>query len=227
MYAEYNTLRRTPGLVTWLLWVVLTSTGGSLGTIITILNPNSTSFLNQLFIWFFLVSPLFFVALGQWLLLRCFIAQSGWWLLTGGLGFLFVVPYLLFYGFSFESLGYRSLTFGTQEFWSVTLSLTIMSLIFGSIVGLVQGGLLIWRFGKRPRRLAWWVVGSAIAWGVGYPVSEQFLPSLFWHGSTPTPPNVSWLLALQWLAVGTPWGIIGAITGAVLIWLGRATVPDR
>ncbi len=165
MYVEYNTLRRTPGLVTWLL--------------------------------------------------------------TGGLGFLFVVPYLLFYGFSFESLGYRSLTFGTQEFWSVTLSLTIMSLIFGSIVALVQGGLLIWHFGKRPRRLAWWVVGSAIAWGVGYPVSEQFLPSLFWHGSTPTPPNVSWLLALQWLVVGTPWGIIGAITGAVLIWLGRATIPSR
>ncbi len=213
MYAEYNTLRRTPGLVTWLLWVVLTCMGGSLGTLITILNPNSTSFLNQLFIWFFLVSPLFFVALGQWLLLRRFVAQSGWWLLSSVLGFIFVLPYLLFYGFSFESLGYRSLTFGTQEFWSVTLSLTIMS--------------LIWRFGKRPRRVAWWVIGSAIAWGVGYSVSQQFLPSLFWHGATPTPPNVPWLVALQWVVVGTPWAIIGAITGVVLIWLGRATVPGR
>ncbi len=221
MYAEYNTLRRTPGLVTWLLWVVLTTIGGILGTTITILNPNSNSFLNQLFIWFFLVSPLFFVALGQWLLLRRFVAQSEWWLLTGGLGFLFVIPYLFFYGFSVEFTGGKSLIFGTQEFWSASLSLTMMSLIFGSIVGLVQGGLLIWRFGKRPRRLVWWVTGSAIAWGVGYPLSEQFLASLFWHGSILTS------LAIQLLVVGTTWGIIGAITGVVLIWLGRTTVSGQ
>lgn len=217
MYAEYNTLKRTPGLVTWLLWVVLTTIGGILGTTMTIFSPNSNAFLNQLFIWFFLVWPLFCVALGQWLLLRRFVARAGWWLLTGVLGFFFVIPYLLIYGFSAEFTNGKSLIFGTSEFWYISLSLAIMSLLFGGIVGLVQGGMLIWRFGAQPRRVLWWIIASTLAWGIGYPVGEQFLGSLFWLKSTPSPLPVGLLIE------GTTWGIIGIITGAVLVWLGRTT----
>jgi hypothetical protein len=90
----------------------------------------------------------------------------------------------------------------------------IMSLIFGSLVGQLKGILVI-------RRLLWWVIGSAIAWGVGYPLGEQFLASLLWHGSTPFPQ------AATWLVVGTTWGIIGAITGGVVVWVGRARVRIR
>ncbi len=100
-----------------------------------------------------LASPLFFVALGQWVLLRRFVAQAGWWLLTGALGFLFVYPYLLIYSFSALSTSGQSLIFGTQEFWSVSLSLALMSLIFGSLVGLMQGVLVIRRVGAVPRQL--------------------------------------------------------------------------
>src|SRR5207247_8999825 len=107
-----------------------------------------------------------------------------------------------------------SLIFVAQEFWSASRSLAIMSLIFGSLVGLMQGILVIRRWGAVPRRLLWWVIGSAISWGVGYPASEQFLASLLWYGSTQFPQ------AATWLVVGTTWGIIGAITRAVLGWVG-------
>ncbi len=218
---EQNTFRRTPGLVTWLFWVVLTTFGGIVGTFLLGFVSNANPSLNGLLIWFYLASPLFFVALGQWLLLRRFVVQSCWWLLTGVLGFIFVYPYLLIYSFSALLTSGQSLIFGTQEFWKVSLSLGIMSLIFGSLVGLLQGILVIRRWGAVPWGLLWWVIGSAIAWGVGYPLGEQFLASIFWHGSTQFPQ------ATIWLVVGTTWGIIGAITGAVLVWVGRARVKVR
>ena len=182
---------------------------------------NANASLNGLLIWCYLASPLFFVALGQWLLLRRFVPQSGWWLLTGMLGFIFVYLYLLIYGSSALFTDGKSLIFGTLEFWSVSLSLAIMTFIFGSIVGLMQGILVIRRLGAVPGRLLWWVIGSAIAWGIGYPLSKQFLTSIFWHGPTSFPQIAVWLV------VGTTWGIIGAITGVVLIWIERAHVKVR
>ena len=86
LYEEQNTFRRTPGLLTWLFWVVLTAFGGMVGTFLLSFISNANPSLNGLLIWCYLASPLFFVALGQWVLLRRFVAQSGWWLLTGVLG---------------------------------------------------------------------------------------------------------------------------------------------
>jgi hypothetical protein len=221
LYEEQNTFRRTPDFVIWLFWVVLTTFGGIVGTFLLSFVSNANPSLNGLLIWFYLAAPLFFVALGQWLLLRRFVAQSGWWLLTGVLGFIFVYPYLLIYSFSALLTSGQSLIFGTREFWSVSFSLAIMSLIFGSLVGLLQGILVIRRWRAAAWRLLWWVIGNAIAWGVGYPLGEQFLASLLWHGSTP------FSQAAIWLVVGTTWGIIGAITGVVLVWVGRARVKVR
>src|SRR6266550_7386375 len=166
LYEELNSFRRTPGLVTWLFWVVLTALGGIAGTFLLSFLSNANTSLNGLLIWCYLASPLFFVALGQWLLLRRFVAQASWWLLTSALGFLFVYPYLLIYGFSALYTSGQSLIFGTQEFWSVSLSLAIMSLLFGSLVGLMQGILVIRRLGElgglgglggTHRLLLWWV----------------------------------------------------------------------
>ncbi len=220
MHAEYNTLKQTPGLVTWLFWVALTTSGGILGTAITILNPNSNAFLNQLFIWFFLAGPLFCVTVGQWFLLHRLVEQAHWWLLTAILGFIFVIPYLI-YGFSAEFSNGKSLIFGTPEFWYVSLSLTIMSLIFGGFVGLVQSALLISRYGAQPKRVLWWTISTALAWAIGYPLGDQFLGSLFWLRTTPSP------LTAGLLIEGTKWGIIGIITGTALVWLGRKTVQCR
>src|SRR5579863_1830278 len=180
---EQNSFRRTPNLVTWFCWVGLTALGGIVGTFLLSVISNANASLNGLLIWCYLASPLFFVALGQWLLLRRFVAQAGWWLLTSVLGFLFVYPYLLIYGFSALFTSGQSLIFGTQEFWSTSLSLALMSLLFGSLEGLMQGILVIRRLGAIKRRLLWWVISSAVAWGVGYPLGEQFLASLFWHRS--------------------------------------------
>ena len=225
LYEKQNTYRRTPGLVTWVCWVGLTALGGIVGTFLLSVVSNANTSLNGLLIWCYLASPLFFVALGQWLLLRRFVAQASRWLLTSALGFLFVYPYLHIYGFSALYTSGQSLFFGTREFWSVSLTLAIMSLLFGSLVGLMQGILVIRRLGglgglgglgAASRLLLWWVTGSAIAWGVGFPLGEQFLASFLWHASTP------FSQAAAGLVVGTTWGIIGAITGVVLIWVGRA-----
>ena len=136
-----------------MFWVGLTALGGIIGTFLLSVVSNVNPSLNGLLIWCYLASPLFFVALGQWMLLRRFFAQSGWWLLTGVLGFLFVYPYLLIYSFSALFTSGQSLIFGTQEFWSVSLSLALMSLLFGSLVGLMQGVLVIRRVGAAPRQL--------------------------------------------------------------------------
>ncbi len=103
----------------------------------------------------------------------------------------------------------------------MSLSLALMSLLFGSLVGLMQGVLVIRRVGAVSRLLLWWVIGSAIAWGVGYPLGEQFLASLLWHWSTSFPP------AATALVVATTWGSIGAITGAVLIWAERVHLQGQ
>src|SRR5947208_14320103 len=100
LFEEQNTFRRTPGLVTWLFWIVLTTFGGIVGTFLLSFVSNANPLLNGLLIWCYLASPLFFVALGQWLLLRRFVAHAGRWLLTSVLGFLFVYPYVLTYSFS-------------------------------------------------------------------------------------------------------------------------------
>src|SRR5438105_2681568 len=143
VYREQNTFRRGPGLVTWLFWVALTTFGGIVGTFLLSFISSTNALLNGLLIWFYLASPLFFVALGQWLLLRRFMARSGWWLLTGVLGFIFVYPYLLIYSSSTLFTSGKSLIFGTLEFWTVSLSLAMMTFISGSIVGLMQGILVI------------------------------------------------------------------------------------
>jgi hypothetical protein len=215
---EQNRDRRTPGLVTWVGWVGLTALGGLGGSFLLSVVSDANASLNGLLIWCYLASPLFFVAVGQWVLLRRFVTGAGRWLLTSVLGFLFVYPYLLIYGFSALRTNGRSLIFGTQEFWSVSLSLALLALLIGGLVGLTQGILVIRRWGAVPGQQLWWVMGSAIAWRVGYPLGEQFLTSLLWRGSTPSSP-----LAI-WLTVGTTWGIIGAITGVALLWVGRARV---
>jgi len=56
---------RKPGLVTWLFWIVLTTFGGIVGTFLLSFVSNANPSLNRLLIWFYLASPLFFVALGQ------------------------------------------------------------------------------------------------------------------------------------------------------------------
>ena len=218
---EQNIYGRTPGLLMWVGWLGLTALGGVIGSFLLSVVSNANASLNGLLIWCYLASPLFFVALGQWVLLRRFAPQAGWWLLTTVLGFLFVYPYLLIYGSSALLSGGRSLNFGTREFWNVSLSLALMSLIFGGLVGLMQSILVISRWGVVPRRLLWWVVASAIAWGIGYPLGEQFLASAFWNGSTLFPPVAPWLID------GSTWGVIGAITGAALLRVGRSRLKDQ
>lgn len=206
--------------MTWFCWVGLTALGGIIGTFLLSTISNANAALNGLLIWCYLASPLFFVSLGQWLLLRRFVVHASWWLLTSVLGLLFVYPYLLMYSFSAFLTKGQSLIFGTQAFGSASLSLALMSLLFGSLVGLLQGILVFRHLGANKQRQLWWIISSAVAWAVGFPLGEQFLASLLWRGSEQFSPVATGLI------VGTTWCTIGIITGAALIWIGRAPVTE-
>jgi hypothetical protein len=50
LFEEQNTFRRTPGLVIWLFWVVLTAFGGIVGTFLLSFLFNANVSLNGLLI---------------------------------------------------------------------------------------------------------------------------------------------------------------------------------
>ena len=203
---------QTPGLETWLLWSLLTLIGGMLAFTFFShpFDPNP----RQVYFWMGAV-PLFWVSLGQWLMLRNRVAGSAWWLLIGLLlGFVWWYVYWISYGFVHEWTSGKSLTFGTATFWNVTWQLALLALIFGGIVGLAQGLLVLRSYGTRPA-LLWWVGASALAWGVGYPLGQQIVGGIFWTWFFPFPLS-------QAVAEAVTWGTIGMFTGAALIWLRRS-----
>jgi len=86
-----------------------------------------------------------------------------------------VYPYLLTYGSSALFTNGKSLIFGTPEFWSVSPSLAIVTHLWehrGADAGHTGDQTI---GSSSEGELLWWAIGSDIAWGVGYPLSEQFL----------------------------------------------------
>jgi hypothetical protein len=179
LHEAQRTRQSAPDLMIWFLWVGLTVVGGVVGKslILFILEMHSGTGIGLLF---YLASPLFFVSLGQRLLLRRFVARAGFWLLTGMLGIFFMFPYFFFYAFTAEFSNWRSLMFGTPEFWYATGVLLILMLIFGSLVGWFQGMVVIKRYGVKRKQVLWWVSANAIAWAAGHVLGSQVVESLFW-----------------------------------------------
>lgn len=228
--------QEAPHRIIWLRWVVLTTLGGLFGFNVAFFlfwlsdygSQGSSDFrnprvilgliLSMLAVYFLLAYPLFFASLGQWFILRKEVAHARRWLWTGALGILFSLPYLLYYAFLDEYSNGQSMIFGTEWFWFATRILTVMALIYGGIVGGFQGWFVLRGYGARLGHILVWVIANAIAWGVGFPLGHQFVASLFHISSSPYP--LWWIESV--LIYGTPWLIIGIITGAVFIWLRAA-----
>lgn len=208
-----STRAQIPGFETWLLWSLLTLIGGMLAFHFFTFPRNPNQPFSSMYFWIGAV-PLFWVSLGQWLMLRNMVAGAAWWLLIGLLlGIAWWYVYWITYGFIHEWSSMRSLIFGTPIFWNVTWQLALIALVFGSIVGLAQGLLVIRSYGIRPA-LLWWIGASALAWGVGYPLGQQIVRGIFW----------TWFRTFSSatiLAEAVTWATIGMITGAALLWLGR------
>lgn len=191
----------------WLLWTLLTLAGGVLTLYLLSFWNSKNPVLPSLWYigtWF----PFLLVSLGQWLVLRGLGPQAVWWFLPNLPGIIWAYLYMIGYAFIHEYSGGKSLIFGSQNFWATTWQLALFALIFGALVGLLQGWLVL-----KPV-LPLWVTITALAWGIGWPLGQQVVRAAIWTWLRTTPLSS----ASELLAVVVTWVTIGALTGAALVW---------
>jgi hypothetical protein len=198
-------------LMLWLLWAILTTIGGLADVSGFVIQHDSPLF-SYLVFWGSPTLPLFFISLGQWLLLVRLVPRAYWWLLTWVLGVGFS-PLLL--GFSFVGEGAYYPAIGEPNFWAATLLWGIVAFVMGSIVGIFQCLLVIRPYGTSIKQCLGWVVASAIAWGIGFPLGTMFTMSIAWNTY-----HIAGL-PLRLLIAAAIWGTIGIVTGASLFWVRR------
>lgn len=176
----------------WLGWTLATAGGMFLGFLPTILLVN----LLDLGLAQIAVPALAGTVIGfaQWLVLRRYVTASTRWDWTDGISW---------------AAGYVLGLLLIQLLPSTLFAAFIGYFLFGVIVALVQ-----WPVLRReiPQVLTW-MVASAVAWAVGYWVSQAVL-SLF------TDPVIDPLVGTTVIAV-TSGLVAGAITGLALIWIVR------
>jgi hypothetical protein len=151
----------------------------------------------------------------QWLVLRLHVSRAGWWMagwwiLASTAGFAVACGAVtaaagasVAFGYSegFDELG----SFATVLGWTLTVALG------GAVTGILQ--MLVLR--ARVFRAGWWVLASAVGWGLGMAVvGYGAVLDEVWDSP----------LALLWSLVGG--GVVmGAVTGGTLVWLLRQPVP--
>ncbi|HUE98806.1 MAG TPA: hypothetical protein VMN99_06100 [Anaerolineales bacterium] len=176
----------------WLGWTLATAGGMLLGFLPAILLVNVLNLgLAQI-----AVPVLAGTAIGfaQWIVLRRYVTAGTQWILADGISW---------------AAGYILGLLLIQMLPSTVFIAFIGYFLFGAIVALVQ-----WPVLRReiPQALTW-VIASAVAWAVGYWVSQGVL-SLF------TDPVIAPVVGTTVIAV-TSGLVAGAITGVALIWIVR------
>ena len=176
----------------WLGWTLATAGGMLLGFLPTILLVNVLNLgLAQIAVPVLAGTVIGFA---QWLVLRRYVTASTRWDWTDGISW---------------AAGYILGLLLIQMLPSTAFVVFIGYFLFGVIVALVQ-----WPVLRReiPQVLTW-LIASAIAWAVGYWVSQAVL-SLF------TDPLIDPLVGTAVIAI-TSGLVAGAITGLALIWIVR------
>ena len=101
------------------------------------------------------------------------------------------------------TIGYsESLSFGTLLRYAVVMALS------GAVVGILQW--LVLR--GKVSRAGWWVLASTVGWGFGMTVS-RVIP---WGGTDED----------SLLPLAVTGAVMGAVTGAALVWLLRQPIPE-
>lgn len=176
----------------WLGWTLATAGGMLLGFLPTILLVDVLSLgLAQITVP---VVAGTVIGLAQWLVLRRYVTASTQWDWTDGLSW---------------AAGYILGLLLIQLLPSTVFAVFIGYFLFGIVVALVQ-----WPVLRReiPQVLTW-LLASAVAWAIGYWVSQAVL-SLF------TDPLIDPVVGTTVIAV-TSGLVAGAITGVALIWIVR------
>jgi hypothetical protein len=176
----------------WLGWTLATAGGMLLGFLPTILLVNLLNLgLAQIAVPVLAGTV---IGLAQWLVLRRYVTASTRWDWTDGISW---------------AAGYILGLLLIQLLPSTVFAIFVGYFLFGVIVALVQ-----WPVLRReiPQVLTW-MVASAVAWAVGYWVSQAVL-SLF------NDPVIDPVVGTTVIAVSS--GLVaGAITGLALIWIVR------
>ena len=176
----------------WLGWTLATAGGMLLGFLPTILLINVLNLgLAQIAVPVLAGTVIGFA---QWLVLRRYVTASTRWDWTDGISW---------------AAGYILGLLLIQMLPSAVFAVFIGYFLFGVIVALVQ-----WPVLRReiPQVLTW-LAASAVAWAIGYWVSQAVL-SLF------TDPLIDPVVGTAVIAV-TSGLVAGAITGVALIWIVR------
>jgi hypothetical protein len=176
----------------WLGWTLATAGGMLLGFLPTILLVNVLDLgLAQIAVPVLAGTVIGFA---QWLVLRRFVTASSQWDWTDGISW---------------AAGYILGLLLIQMLPSTVFVVFLGYFLFGVIVALVQ-----WPVLRREIPQAFtWLIASAIAWAVGYWVSQAVL-SLF------TDPLIDPVVGTAVIAI-TSGLVAGAITGLALIWIVR------
>jgi len=176
----------------WLGWTLATAGGMLLGFLPSILLVNVLSLgLAQIAVPVLAGTVIGFA---QWLVLRRYVTASTQWNWSDGISW---------------AAGYILGLLLIQMLPSTVFVVFIGYFLFGVIVALVQ-----WPVLRReiPHALTW-IIASALAWAVGYWVSQAVL-SLF------TDPLIAPAVGTSVIAI-TSGLVAGAITGIALIWIVR------
>ena len=126
----------------------------------------------------------------QYLLLRRYLPRIGWWIAATALGWLL--------GISVAYLGYAiwPVALNANSTWAAE----IVFVSVGAAMGLVQW--LVLR--RRVPRAGWWVLASALGWGLVRPVAGEAFTSLLELLIIGAVPAVVTGLALWWLLALLP-----------------------
>ena len=138
------------------------------------------------------------IGFAQWIVLRRYVTPSTQWVLADGISW---------------AAGYILGLFLIQLLPSTLFAAFIGYFLFGVIVALLQWPVLR----REIPHVITWIVASAIAWAVGFWVSQAVL-SLIFHGPAIAP---TWSTSVIAVTSGL---VAGAITGIALIWIVRR--PD-
>ena len=180
----------------WLSWTLVTAGGMLFGFLL------SLPLINLLNLGFAqIIVPVLagtIIGFAQWIVLRRYVTPSTQWVLADGMSW---------------AAGYILGLFLIQLLPSTLFAAFIGYFLFGVIVALLQWPVLR----REIPHVITWIVASAIAWAVGFWVSQAVL-SLIFHDPTIAP-----TLSTSVIAV-TSGLVAGAITGIDLIWIVRR--PD-
>lgn len=192
-----NTNQNQFGWGFWLRWVLASSLGSAVGVAIA---GFVGSVIGEGFAGMGTVGVIFGALLGgmQWLVMRKYVALTGWWALATAVGYFLA-------GIATEQWVFRQIPYselGVQPIVS-----------FGAVGGIV-GGTMQWLvLRKHVARAGWWVLASIVGLivGMGIAVPVAIMPGQ--------------IGAIEFIIVfGIVFGVgVGVIPGAVLVWLLRQT----